>query len=53
MNYKQQSELIEKLAKSVIKKSKNFAKKNINDSPYYDDLKSVISDLKDIDNWLK
>ena len=52
MNYNEQAKEIEKLAKSIVKKSKEFAKRNIKE-PYFDDLMSIISDLKEADNFLK
>ena len=51
MTYQEQSKEIEKLAKSIIKKSKGFAKNNVN--PYYDDLSHVLSELREIDEFIK
>lgn len=51
MNYQEQVKEIEELTKSIIKKSKRFAKNA--DGPYYIDLLGVIAELKDADNRLK
>lgn len=51
MNYKEQSKEIKRLAKSIIKKSKEFAKKT--DNPYYQDLGRVLDELREIDKFLK
>ena len=51
MNYNEQVKQIESLTKSMVKKSKKFAKNA--DVPYYIDLMSVISDLKEANNFLK
>ena len=50
--YKDQNKEIQALLKSISKKSKAFAKDDHN-SPHYGDLYNVISELKDIDNFLK
>ena len=50
--YKDQDKEIQELLKSISKKSKTFAKADHN-SPHYDDLYNIISELKDIDNFLK
>lgn len=52
MSYNEQAKQIETLCKSIIKKSKAFAKRNVKE-PYFIDLMSVISDLKEADNFLK
>ena len=51
MNYKEQYQEIEMLTKSIRKKAKNFIKHA--DGPYYDDLLSVIKELKEVDEFLK
>jgi len=50
--YKDQDKEIQALLKSISKKSKAFANADHN-SVYYEDLLHVISELKDIDNFLK
>ena len=51
MNYKEQIKEIEKLSKSIVKKSKKFIRHP--DILYMDDLFTVIKDLKVIDDFLK
>ncbi len=51
MSYKKQVSEIEKLCKSIVKKSKKFAKNP--GGPYSMDLMRVIDDLKEADNFLK
>lgn len=54
MNYDEQVKEIEKLTKSIVKKSQKFAKKYEGTGEiYYIDLMAVISDLKEADNRLK
>lgn len=46
-----QDKEIQKLLKNISKKSKKFADKN--GGEWYQDLETVLSDLKEIDNFLK
>ena len=49
--YIRQAKEIESICKDLIKKSKRFAKEN--DNPHYDDLSSVLNDLREINKFLK
>ena len=52
--YKEQLQEIKELSDSIVNKSKKFTEKHSNnDTPYYEDLLYAISELKDIDNFLK
>jgi len=51
MTYKEQYQEIQRLTKSIVKKSKKFIRHV--DGPYYEDLLTVIKDLKAIDDFLK
>ena len=54
MTYKEQYQVIEKVTKSIRKKSKHFVKTfDKVDTPYYEDLLAVIKDLKEVDDFLK
>ena len=50
--YKEQANEIEKLAKSLIAKSKAFANAD-QSSPYFGDLGHVLQELKEIEAFLK
>lgn len=50
--YKQQNKEIQKLLKSISKKSNRFAKAEYS-SKYFEDLLTVKNDLEDINNFLK
>jgi len=51
MNYKEQYQVIQRLTKSIVKKSKKFIRHQ--DILYMDDLLTAIKDLKVIDEFLK
>jgi hypothetical protein len=52
MSYKDQDKEIQKLLKSISKKSKGFASRK-HETPYYNDLQYVLSELKEINKFLK
>ena len=50
MTYKEQYKEIENLLNSIRIKTKNFSE--IEENPYFDDLSYILSELKDIDNFI-
>lgn len=50
MTYKEQFKEIENLLNRIKIKTKNFSEREEN--PYFDDLSHVLSELKDIDNFI-
>ena len=50
MTYKEQYKEIENLLNRIRIKTKNFSE--IEENPYFDDLSYILSELKDIDNFI-